>query len=199
MRGSDVIGISRLALAGLMLLLLAAAGFYWLEREDGGNGEAPDSAAIVVMKEAEAEGRHYVGYVWNGAYYVEDLQAKQPVRLRAFQGEAQQAMSRQEARPAASFSRYEDSGLIDPTSLGIGIVPSIPYTFDCPPERSFVYLETLLSDGWAIAGYYGDSQYIDYYIRKENTVVRLIILKDRMKLFYNVDWKIADPRGYVSR
>lgn len=200
MKGSDVIGVGKAVLAGLVLLLIAgAAGFYWIERDAKDDGGTADLSAAVVVKEAEVDGKRYAGYVKGEGYYVEDIQTKQAVRLRAFQGEGKRAMSRQAAKPASAFSRYEENGLIDPASLEVGIVPSIPYTFDSKPEQSFVYLETLLFDGWTIAGYYSDPQYIDYYLRKENVVIRLIVLEDRLKLFYDIDWKIADPKEYVSR
>ncbi|GFN30929.1 hypothetical protein [Paenibacillus xylaniclasticus] len=200
MKGSDVVGIRRAVFASIVLLLIAGtAAFYWMEKNPFGESKVEGAPDIVIVKEAVTEGGHYVGYVRDGAYYVEDRTANQSIRLRASQENPQSMMVRQEAKPAATFTRYEENGLVDPTSLGIGIVPSIPYTFDCTPEQSFVYLETLLADGWTIDGYYGDWQYIDYYIRKENVVTRLIVLEDRMKLFYDVDWQVVDPKGYVSR
>lgn len=85
------------------------------------------------------------------------------------------------AKAASTFAYWEENGLIDPESLGIQ--RSIPFTFDTTVEQAFVYVETLLANGWSITALDSYPQFIDYYLEKDGVVSRVIILEHCMKIF----------------
>ncbi|XID94278.1 hypothetical protein ACF3MZ_07075 [Paenibacillaceae bacterium WGS1546] len=152
----------------------------------------------IVVREAIAAGEHYRKVVYGDVVYVENVVDDTSDLLRRTSGKAMSAMERRNASAAPAFERWEESGLVDPVSLNTGIRPSIPYTYDAAPDQAFGYLETLIFDGWDIVASYRDAAFIDYYVRKNDAIARVIILESSLKVHYPIKGELPDARTFVS-
>lgn len=179
----------------LLLLVLVGFIFYFSASHESENEKPP---VVVVVKEVEAKGEHYINYVQGDTLFLKDMNTRVSKQLRKVTSGARQLITRKNSTPITSYTYMTSNTLVDPVSLKIGIKQSIPYTYDSALEKSFVYLETLLYDGWEITGFYSDFSYIDYYLKKNNVVARLIILENSIKIFNEIKGTMPDPWTYVS-
>ncbi|MDQ0885043.1 hypothetical protein QFZ81_000131 [Paenibacillus sp. V4I9] len=187
----------RAVIVGSPLLLLVLAGFYF-SLAASHESEIKLPAEVVIVKEVEANGEHYINYVQGDTLFLKDMNTRVSTPLRKVTGGVRQLITRKNGTPITSYTYMSGNTMVDPVSLKIGIKQSIPYTYDSALEKSFVYLETLLYDGWEITGFYSDFSYVDYYLKKNNVVSRLIILENSMKTFYEIKGTMPDPWTYVS-
>ncbi len=181
--------------APLLSFVLVGCIFYFSASHESEFEKPPE---VVVVKEVEAKGKHYINYVQGDTLYLKDMNTMVSTPLRKVTGGVHQLITRKNSTPITSYTYMSGSTLVDPVSLKIGIKQSIPYTYDSALEKSFVYLETLLYDGWEITGLYSDFSYMDYYLKKNNVVARLIILENSMKTFYEIKGTMPDPWTFVS-
>jgi len=82
------------------------------------------------------------------------------------------------------FSHIEDTTLINPTSLNLGIEKSIPFTYNATIEQGAVYVESLRFDGWNIVEVDHADYYVDYVLEKNGAQSRVIMLDGSLKVFY---------------
>ncbi|MFC4302799.1 hypothetical protein [Cohnella boryungensis] len=152
----------------------------------------------VVVREAQALGKHYRKVVEGDLVFVENVNDQTSLSQYRLKGKARPILERKEATAASDFARLTESGLVDPISLKAGMRLSIPYTYDATLEQSSIYLATLVGDGWSIVGRYSDASYIDYYLEKDQALARVIVLERSLKVLYPISGTIPDPWTYVS-
>lgn len=70
--------------------------------------------------------------------------------------------------------------IIDPVTLGIGIEPSIPFTYNALIGQSAVFLETLFFFDWHIEELQAGEYYLDLLIKKNNTEARIIVMNESL-------------------
>ncbi|QGQ98798.1 hypothetical protein EHS13_29940 [Paenibacillus psychroresistens] len=179
----------------ILLILFATVIIYLLPSKASENEPVLKG---IVIKEVEAKGEHYIKYVLGDTVYLEDMNTQISTPLSKATGKVNPRLLRMTGHAVTSYTNIFDTNLIDPVSLKNGIEHSIPYTYNSAMDKSFNYLETLVSDGWKIVGDYSDNTYIDYYIKKNNIVSRVIILEDSMKVFYGIKSELPDPMNYIK-
>lgn len=74
--------------------------------------------------------------------------------------------------------------IIDPVTLGIGIEPSIPFTYNALIGQSAVFLETLFFFDWHIEELQAGEYYLDLLIKKDNTEARIIVMNESLKVLH---------------
>jgi hypothetical protein len=152
----------------------------------------------VVVREAWTNRTLYRQIVRDGSAYVVNVEEQSSIFLRYVSGEPKPVMQRIAAAPAVRFGKLEGTEIVDPASLDIGIRKSIPYTYEALPDQAFVYLETLLQDGWEITSYYSDASFIDYYLKKDEIFLRVLIFEKNLKVLYPIQGKQHDPWTFIS-
>ncbi|MFB9277211.1 hypothetical protein [Cohnella cellulosilytica] len=155
-------------------------------------------ADVIVIREAMAGDKHFRKIAQGGIVYVEDMNENKQTFLYPKTGKEKPAFESRAPAAAAGFVRLDDSGLVDPLSLSIGIQASIPYTYDAVPDQTFVYLETLKGDGWEVAAFYSDAGFLDYYLRKNEALARMIVLDRSFKVLYPIRGGFPEPLTFVS-
>ncbi|RED52797.1 hypothetical protein DFP95_1301 [Cohnella lupini] len=140
-----------------------------------------------------------MNYVQDGTLYLEDRNTNRITSLGRINNTVHEVMKITHGKAITSNTYISGTSLIDPVSLNIGIRQSIPYTYDSDLAMSSIYIESLLEDGWDIIGYYGDADYIDYFISKQGAVSRVILLSKSMKVFYDIQGDIPDPLKFTTK
>lgn len=152
----------------------------------------------VVIREAWTDKTHYRQVVRNGNVYAINVGEQTSVSLHRFSGVPKPAMTRIAAAPAAQYTLLDSMGPVDPASLGVGIRKSIPYTYEATPDLAFVYLETLIQDGWEMTAYFSDASFIDYYLQKDALRARILILENSLKVLYPIKGSHPDLWTFIS-
>lgn len=150
-----------------------------------------------ITREVETKGAHYIHYVQGDTLYLEDMKAMSKIPLRKVKGEVRQSMVKASGNAIRTYSYLFGSNIVDPVSLNIGMLQSIPYTYDSSIEMSSIYLETLRFDGWEMIGFYSDPNFMDYYFKKNGVFSRVIVLEDSLKIFAGIKGELPDPLMYV--
>jgi len=181
----------------LLLLPLTAmhAADAYRERTSASRPETGE----VIVREAQAYGSHYRHIVRNGVLYVEHVKEQTRKPIRRFIGQAVPVMSIRHAQPATYYSHLDGSGgPVDPASKRIGMQKTIPYTYDATIEQASVYIATMIHEGWSVEGRFASSDYADYYMRKNELRVRVIVLPHSLKLLYPIQGDVPDPIAALS-
>jgi hypothetical protein len=86
----------------------------------------------------------------------------------------------------AAYSYMAGTSIVDPSSLNLGLEPSIPFTYEGDTAKSLIYVETLIYDGWKIIKYNRGAGYQDFLLSKDHVTSRVIMLDGSMKVFYDL-------------
>lgn len=183
-----------IALAAILMLIVPLSIYSFNEP----NQVKEESMKGVIVREASAGGAHYINYIWEDKLFLEDLNTKVSTLLYNVTGTVRPSFTRRAGYVIPSQTYIFGTQIIDPVSLKIGIKKSIPYTYDSTMENNFIYLDSLLYDGWEIQGYYSDYNYIEYYLKKEKTVVRVIILENSIKIYNDIKGELPDPLKFIK-
>ncbi|MDX8360759.1 hypothetical protein [Cytobacillus sp. IB215316] len=160
----------------------------------------PTFKSKVVLDEAFIGLDHFIIFTSGEIIYIENVNGNYIEEIQKVNGSIEEAIDilPMESVEKIKFSYLTNTDMIDPTTLNIGITSSIPYTYQSDIENSSTYVSTLVNDGWELIAKYRNHTYVDLYFRKNNILARVIILKDKMKIFYNIDGQLPDPWTYIS-
>ncbi|WP_239617497.1 hypothetical protein [Cohnella mopanensis] len=185
-----------------ILLTLIPLPIYFLAQQHSAaqqNSLAQQQSEGTIVREASANGSHYIVYAKGDTLYLKETNANTTTPLRKVTGQVAPIMKISSSKPVAEFAYLTETSLIDPSSLRLNIHPSIPYTYDSTLENTSAYLETLHQDGWRTIGLYATTNYIDIYLEKKAIVSRVIVLKNSIKVFHDIQGPLPDPEQFVSK
>ncbi|QMV40511.1 hypothetical protein [Cohnella cholangitidis] len=177
-----------------ILLLLIPLPIYLFAQQNTAAQQQPEG---IVVREAIAGGSHYIVYAYDDTLYLKHTNQNTTTPLRKVTGQFDPILKTFSSNAVTDFAYLPGTSLIDPASLRLGISPSIPYTYDSTIENSSAYLETLRQDGWRTIGLYSTPKYIDTYLEKKATLARVIILKNSIKVFHDIQGRLPDPEQFV--
>lgn len=156
-----------------------------------------ESVQYVTLKEASSE-YNTVSLITDGdtLFYSNSLEDTiEPIEK--INGSILEALDLEGTYAISKYEYLDDSQMIDPTSLDIDIISSIPITYTSSLHNSSVFIETLKYDGWDIKAVFRNVEYIDIYLEKSNNFSRIIITKNSLKIFQETKGKIPDLISYI--
>lgn len=147
------------------------------------------SSPSVIMKEAITEDKHYRLYTDGEYIYLEDVMNNTTEKLRKRNASIKEQLI---------LPTIDAKTSLPDTNLFEHQKEVTPFTYDATLELSATYLKALEQSGWTTYAEFSNYLFIDKYLAKDNANMRIIILKDKIKIFEDMTDEVADPLSYIN-
>ncbi len=143
---------------------------------------------ITIMKEVKNEIVHYRLYTDGETIFLEDIKKHSIQPLRK---------CNESIKPILALPTIEKEHALQ-FSINIAKYEEVyPFTYSLPLKLSAQYLYSLIEKDWFIAAEYANHLYRDTYLQKEEAFKRVIIFKDKIKIFENISNSVPDPWSFI--
>lgn len=167
----------------LLILSLTGCGYF--------NPQLPDNA--IILAEAMSELGHYTKYTDGNTVYIFNNETGDKAEVYLQNGSIIEALRVEIDKD----TKMKLKG-VDPRELNIGIEYDIPCTYISNLQQSSIYISSLLESGWSVTSKYINGQYLDYRLTKCKENIRVIVFKDKLKVFQGIYGKTEDPFSYIN-
>lgn len=148
-----------------------------------------------VLEEVWTEAEHYQKYTDKKNVYLLNKRTGAEAVLSIYNGETLAAMELPEFTGEIPKIKSIDPRGVS-TDFTLDIVNTYTYT---DPINISKYVKALEQDGYKFYIKINAQEYIDYWASKNESSVRIIVIDDLMKVFYNLPIKAIDPYTYIIK
>lgn len=168
----------------MSLMLFAAVNFSACGKKQAEN--------FIVTKEAYNSMGHYMEITDGDIVYIKNCDTGTKVQKKYTNGLINPAIDVSlEYESYFKISDLSDIESFDEFSY------TMPNTYSCSLEDGQRFVASLLKEGWEVHSKYSCYQYSDLYLEKNSILSRVIVFRDRIKVFGNVKEKIYDSWTYI--
>lgn len=161
-----------------------------------GCNDAEAGLQLVTLALSEDSKGHYEIQTDGDYVYLVDIKENSKKPIRQLNGSIKEVLK----LPAPQKRKwdYSDDGSIpDPNCFSRSI--HSPATYNLSLKDAAAYTLAMTEAGWELASKQGNYLYLDMYFSKDNMYTRVIILKNRMKVFQNVSQSFPDAWTYINQ
>lgn len=184
---------TNILIAIVVVLIYGSLTYFYMHKDDKNHNNKR-----VILKTVETKNEHYIKFADKNTIYIEDVKKGSIKPLARVNGKLRPSMSLSNETPLDSYRTILDSSLVDPLSLGLEIYQSIPHTYESNLESSSKYIATLSKENWKQIAKYSNTNYVDIYFKKDKLIVRVLVLKDSLKIFQGIKGKLPNCMTYIT-
>lgn len=148
-----------------------------------------NTAPVVIMREAIHMDNHYQLYTDGESVFLKDVKEDSTITLRKCYETIKERLTLPTISSKAPPPESDITAYLEEVT---------PFTYDATLETSTMYLQHLKESGWVIFAQYANYLYLDMYLKKADTYMRVIVLDEKIKIFKNISGEAPDPLSYVS-
>lgn len=169
----------------VMLLVMSALLLGILSGCSRSDDESSVKEELFVLREAKDSLGHFALATDGADIYIVNLHTNSTYLARKLMTSVRAALSRElpEVDFGIEFETLEEHS---------------PNTRKSSLEEAVGVYNSFIDSGWKEITMYSNNDYVDYFFQKGNKFSRLIILRDRVKVFREVEGNFIDSWTYIS-
>lgn len=151
---------------------------------------------FIVVEEIFIGGKMYqIGVDYDRLYVNKDGEMK---NIGLCTNEFEEVIKLPEGKIHTSYGLVYDNNIPDPKSFNMIEKSNLVNTYKSDLINSSNYLVTMQSLGWGIVESYKNDLYYDCFMKKNNILMRCIVFKDSIKIFYDIN-ETTNSKTYIEK